>query len=77
MANALIVEFAIAPIRCRGLDMCGPQNTFIAAVCLSERCPLGTTMETYWRSQLSPKEIEAALKLREELERYRASPVRR
>ena len=34
-------------------------------------------MEDYWRSKLSPKEIETAMKLREELARYRASPVRR
>ena len=75
--SILIVELAIQPIRCRGLDMCGSHNIIVASACLMERCPPGTTMEDYWRSKLSPKEIEAAMKLREELARYRASPVRR
>lgn len=77
VANGYIVGLAINPIRCRALEMCGSHNVQVAGACLLDGCLRGTTMEQYLRSHLSPKEIDAALKLRADLERYRASPVRR
>ena len=57
-------EFASIPVTCAAMQVCGSESVWAAMLCVQDGCPPGTTGEQAMRRRLSPREYEAALRMR-------------